>query len=113
MKDLLVEIVIAIRNIVPENFEKVILYVTRFEGTVSFSGDYIDIDHKTHWIDFFNYSIDDGLFQQLYFETQNNSLIHMNWNKAVFILTSDNKLDINYLWDQELQDNVDLYNKDS
>jgi len=49
---------------------------------------------------------------KLYELTQNHPLQHKNWNRAVFTLFPDNKFDMEYIWDQELQDEVDGYNKE-
>lgn len=45
--------------------------------------------------------------------TQSHPLQHKNWNRAKFTLYPNGKFDIEYIWDQELQDQVDKYNKEN
>lgn len=37
---------------------------------------------------------------------------YKNWNRAIFTLYPDNKFDMEYIWDQDLQDRVDGYNSE-
>jgi hypothetical protein len=47
-----------------------------------------------------------------YIFTQTQFPIHKNWNKAIFTLYPDNKVEMEYIWDQELQDEIELLNKE-
>lgn len=38
---------------------------------------------------------------------------YKNWNRAQFTIFPDGKMEIEYIWDQELQDEVDKYNDES
>lgn len=37
---------------------------------------------------------------------------HNKWNKAKFIITPDKKFDMEFIWDQEWQDELDRYNRE-
>ncbi len=83
------------------------LKIKRLEKNVGFEsyytnsvGDRIDIDTSV------NYQTAKAI-HRLYEITQNHPLEHKNWNRAVFTLYSDKEFDMEYIWDQELQDRVD------
>jgi len=88
------------------------LKIKRLEKNVGFECYYIDTKGNNIDIDTsVNYQTAKAI-QKLYEITQNQSLEHINWNRAIFTLYPDSKFDIKYIWDQELQDRVDQYNKD-
>lgn len=112
MKELLVELALAVHKSLSQinSWKKGILYIKRLEGNTGFSTSYVDFDdneikisaaatYKTH-----------KAVKQLYKITQNHALPHKNWNRAIFTLYPDNKSEIEYIWDQELQDKIDGYN---
>lgn len=68
-------------------------------------GDKVDIDTSV------NYQTAKAVIK-LYEITQNYPLEHKKWNRAIFTLYPDNKFDMEYMWDQELQDRVDGYNNE-
>ena len=95
------------------NWKSAALKIKRLEGNVGFESYYvssnegqIDIDTKV------NYQTAKAI-HKLYEFTQNNPLKHKKWNRAVFTLYPDNQFNMEYIWDQELQDEVDGYNKEN
>lgn len=86
------------------------LKIKRLEKNVGFesyylseTGEQVDVDTSV------NYQTAKAV-HNLYDITQNHPLPHKNWNRAIFTLFPDNKFDIEYMWDQELQDRVDGFN---
>ena len=52
----------------------------------------------------------DTAIQELYTITQTQPPIHKDWNKAVFTLYPDGKVNMEYIWDAEWQAEIDKYN---
>ncbi|MGB3467726.1 MAG: hypothetical protein WBA74_20740 [Cyclobacteriaceae bacterium] len=104
-------IAISITNILPieTKFSKAVLEIKRLTGNVGYTGYFITIENDKKWLDKFNLQLQDSNIHKLYEITQNHPLQHKNWNRAVFTLYPDNKFDMEYIWDQELQDRVDGY----
>jgi hypothetical protein len=50
---------------------------------------------------------------ELYTLTQTEFPIHENWNRAKYILFPEGKMEIEYSWDEALQNEVDRYNNES
>jgi len=113
MKEYFVEIAVSLNKIIPEDFNKAILEIKRLEGNVGFTGFYFDLKGDKKWLNIFDFDLDHKVIQKLYKSTQENDLCHKNWNRSIFTLLPDNKFEIEYIWDQELQDQVDGYNNES
>lgn len=86
------------------------LLIKRLVGNIGFTTKYISTSKDVKPLNArFSYT-DYKLVESLYKETQSHPLQHRNWNRAVFTLFPDNKYQIEYIWDQELQNEVDWYN---
>ena len=111
-KDIFLEIAVSIKNIMPaeEQFIEAVLNIMRLTGTVEFTGYYIDERNNKKWLDIFNIKLDSSYIHELYQLTQTLPPVHINWNRANFTLYSDNKISIEYIWDEVLQNEVDNYN---
>ena len=95
------------------SWKSVSLKIKRLEKNVGFESYYIDHkDNKLGVDTSINYQTAKAI-HELYEFTQSHPLEHKNWNRAVFTLYPDNKFDMEYIWDQELQDRVDNYNKEN
>ncbi len=95
-----------------EKFLSAVLEMMRLNKVVEYTGYYYKDNKEKEWLDVFNIEIDDEYIHKLYDITQNEPPIHTNWNRAKFTLFSDGKIEMEYIWDQELQDEVDGYNND-
>lgn len=89
-----------------ENWEKALLeFEVVGDGVVGYTGDYIENSNKKE-IDVEN--IDDDItdwiseLHEITTEGGNNK-----WNRAVFSLTSQGKFDMEFIWDQELNDEIE------
>lgn len=92
-------------------WDKAELEIMRLEGTVRFSAIYInECQQKDVEVNFGFWEARD--IHKLYHITQNEPPVHTNWNRAKFTLFPDGKMQMEYIWDQELQDEVDGYNND-
>ena len=94
------------------SWSKAIIKIMRLEGTARFEGEYFnECEDKGKKIDVnFNFW-EARAVHNIYKITTTEPPIVANWNRAIFTLTSDNKFEMEYNWDQELQDQVDGYNK--
>jgi hypothetical protein len=98
---------------VDTKFKKIILKIMVLDKVAEFSSDMVDLDDNILNLDInmgYKYA---KAIHRLYEITQNHPLEHKNWNRAIFTLYPDNKFDMEYIWDQELQDRVDGYNNES
>ncbi len=113
MRELFAEIAASLHKVTGEGFEKSVLEIKRLEGNVGFTGYYIDDIGVRKWLNIFDFQLDHQSIHNLYRETQEGCLRHKDWNRAIFTLFPDNKFEIEYIWDQELQDEVDRYNREA
>ena len=65
---------------------------------------------KKKWLDIFSFELHESYIEDLYQITRNELPIHKNWNRAKYMLYPEGKMNIEYIWDQELQDEVDQLN---
>jgi hypothetical protein len=114
-KDLFVEISVSIKNIIPaeEKFNEAVLNIMRLTGSVEFTGYYIDESDNKKWLDIFSINLDSSYIHQLYQITQTQPPVHINWNRANFTLYPDNKINVEYIWDEALQNEVDRLNNET
>ena len=99
--------------ILEEDFMSVTLKIKRLEKNVGFQGFYFTSDNERKSLEVWDFEFETDLIHKLYEITQNNPLEHKNWNRAIFTLYPDNQFNMEYIWDQELQDEVDGYNKEN
>ncbi|WP_448635411.1 hypothetical protein [Pedobacter panaciterrae] len=79
------------------------------EGVVGYTGDYLENDEtKDMSVENIDDDITDWLneLHEITTEGGNNK-----WNKSVFSLTPDGKYDMEFIWDQELQDEIERLSK--
>ncbi len=109
------ELAMAVLDILPSDiqFNYVELRIKRLKGNVGFTGHYITHDKKRESLDIWEFRFDTDKIHQLYELTLNHPLQHKDWNRAKFTLYPTGKFDMEYIWDQELQDEVDNYNKEN
>lgn len=94
-------------------FNEAILNIMRLEGVVEFNAYALTKSGEKR-----NLEIDMGYkyakaVLDLYRLTQTQPPFHKNWNRAKYILYPEGKIQIEYIWDQVLQDEVDKYNNES
>ncbi len=92
------------------NWHKAILYIERQEKSVGFKSSYINEKDEEVRIDTEVDYFTSKAVQNLHKNTTNHTLIHIKWNKAKFIITPDSEFEIEYIWDQEWQDEIDRSN---
>lgn len=111
-KEIFIEIAVAIKQIIPknENFREAVLDIMRLDKVVEFTGYYINDDSNKKWLDIFNINLNTDYIHDLYIISQTQAPIHTNWNRAKYTLFPDAKMSIEYIWDQNLQDEIDRLN---
>lgn len=96
-----------------KDWKSVSLKIKRLEKNVGFESYYTDLKNNIIDVDTnVNYQTAKAI-HKLYDITQNHPIEHKNWNRAIFTLYPDNSFEIDYIWDQDLQNQVDTYNKES
>lgn len=94
-----------------QSFDKAVLNIMRQPAMVEFKSYLVENNRKKIDLDIsMGYKYAKAVLE-LYNLTQNSFPVHKNWNRAIFTLFPDNKIEIEYIWDQDLQDEVDKYNK--
>ena len=111
-KEIFNQIAVSIIEILPkgEIFNQAVLEIKRLSGNIGYTGYYITSNNEKKWLNIFNLNIDSSYIEDLYLLSQTYPLIHKNWNRATYILFPEGRMEIEYIWDQELQDEVDKYN---
>lgn len=94
---------------ISEDWYQASLNIEILDGYCSYSGDY-EIDGVENDMDVFEFpeDFDDNLKILHQITTEGG---HNRWNRAVFKLWSDGKFDMEFIWDQELNDEIEGYNK--
>ena len=112
-KEILNQIAISIIDILPqgEQFNYAVLEIKRLNANVEFTGYYITPDAKKRWLDILKFNLDSSYIEDLYQITQTQPPLHRNWNRATYTLFSEGKMEIVYIWDENLQKEVDKFNK--
>lgn len=99
----------ALIDSLPENkpFKYCYMNIERQVGMTGYSARLIDVDGKLCGLepDFDS----DTAIRDLYTITQTQPPIHKDWNKAVFTLYPDGKVNMEYIWDAEWQAELDEY----
>jgi len=112
-KEIFNQIAISIIDVLPqgEQFKYAVLEIKRLDRNVGFTGYYITPNESKKWLDIFSFKLDTSYIEDLYQITQTQPPIHANWNRAKYTLYPEGKMQIDYIWDEELQQEVDKYNK--
>lgn len=91
-------------------FKEAILEIMRLDGVVEFNSYVIDTIGKKISLEVsMGYKSAKAVIE-LYNITQNQPPIHKNWNRAKYTLFPDGKMEIEYIWDEALQKEVDNLN---
>jgi hypothetical protein len=94
-------------------FKEAILNILRLEGVVEFNSYVVDeTDSKINLEVSMGYKYAKAVLE-LYTLTQTEFPIHENWNRAKYTLFPEGRMEIEYIWDDELQKEVDRYNNES
>lgn len=95
-----------INSVIKEEWKEAELHIEAFGQMVSNSGTYINGSDETKQMDVdeFDFELTFDLLdlQKIISEGGSNK-----WNKAIFTLTKGGKFDMEFSWDQELQDEVE------
>ncbi|MBO3099455.1 hypothetical protein [Gelidibacter pelagius] len=111
-KQIFNEIAISIIDILPqgEKFNYAVLEIKRLNANIGFTGYYITPEESKKWLDIFSFKLDTNCIEELYNLTQVEFPIHKNWNRAKYTLFPEGKMEIEYIWDEDLQNEVDRLN---
>ena len=84
-----------------ENWNAAILYIQGDDNYVDTSGQYTDSNKNVQHLDVHHFDSDvDFAIMELH------EMMENKWNKAVFTLASDGHFDMEFIWDQELADEI-------
>lgn len=112
IKEIFSEIGLTVKKSVEniENWSIALLHIKKLLGNTGFESSYINSQGEEIKIDTnVNYRTH-KIISELYDITRTQFPRHKDWNRAIFKLFPNNKFEIEYIWDQELQDEVDKYN---
>jgi len=112
-KEIINQIAISIIDVLPQGelFKYAVLDIKRLDRNVGFTGYYITTNDSKKWLDIFSFKLDSSCIEDLYKITQTQQPIHTNWNRAVYKLFPEGNIEIEYIWDEALQNQVDKINK--
>ncbi|WP_436484727.1 immunity protein YezG family protein [Chitinophaga sp. ARDCPP14] len=95
-----------ISSVIKEDWQSAVLNLEVLDGMVSNTGTYINTSHEEKQIDVdefdFQLTFDILELRSITTEGENNK-----WNKAIFRLESDGKFNMEFIWDQQLHDQVE------
>lgn len=112
-QEVFVVFVKALINAIPDgcSYQYCILQLERLPNYTSAWAKITDYDGNIQVLDIETDLYD--IIQELYTITQTQPPIHKDWNKAVFTLYPDGKVDMEYIWDAEWQARIDKYNEEA
>lgn len=104
----------SILKLIPNlEFQSITLNIKRLEKNLGVQGFYINSHGDRKSLEVWDLDFDVNLIHELYKLSQLPPLKHINWNRAIFKIYPDYKFNIEYIWDQELHDEVEKYNSKS
>lgn len=94
-------------------FKEAVLNITRLEGVVEFSSYVVNLDNsKTNLNVSMGYKYAKAVLE-LHTITQINPPYHKNWNRAKYTLFPEGTMEIEYIFDELLQNEVDRLNNET
>jgi hypothetical protein len=94
-----------------QEFKESVLNIMRLDGVVEFNSYIIDGNgEKVNLEVTMGYKYAKAVLE-LYAITQTQEPIHVNWNKAKYTLFPPGNMKIEYIFDEELQKEIDLINR--
>ncbi len=97
-------------NIIEDDeFLSATLKIERLHKYVGYNGFYFNGKNERKYLDVRNLEINSESIHELYAITTDGG--HNRWNRLEFTLLPTFKFDLQFIWDQEWQDEVDGYNK--
>ncbi len=93
-----------------DNWTEAKLFIIRLFKAVRFNGNYVLEDGSKKYLDVRSIEIETDSIHDLHTITTEGG--HNRWNRLEFTLFPDFKFDLQFIWDQELQDEVDGYNNE-
>ena len=115
IKEIINELANSVLDILPKNeaFQYIVLKIKRLEDNVGFQGFYFDEQGIRKSLSIWDFNFNSDRIHELYKITTEQPPKHKNWNRADFTIYSDGRFNMEYIWDQQLQDEVDKYNNDA
>ncbi|AQW99499.1 hypothetical protein M2T70_11525 [Elizabethkingia anophelis] len=93
-------------SIQSEDWNKATLNIQGDDSYVDTTGEYLDSNDVAQSLDVHNFDADvDFAIMELHEITTEGG--NNKWNKAIFTLTPDGGFDMEFIWDQELQNEID------
>ena len=93
-------------SIQSENWNKATLNIQGDDTYVDTTGEYLDSNNVAQSLDVHNFNADvDFAIMKLHHITTKDG--NNKWNKAIFTLTPDGDFDMKFIWDQQLQNEID------
>jgi hypothetical protein len=82
------------------------LFIEAYPDYVKFTGEYLDQANQNKKMKIRNFNLDEvenAVWELLKITTKNEN---NRWNKAIFRVWPDNNFDMDFIWDQELDDEI-------
>ncbi|MFA0960281.1 hypothetical protein AB9P05_00595 [Roseivirga sp. BDSF3-8] len=90
-------------------WKEVILYIERQEKSIGFKSSYISVDDQEIRVDTEADYFTSKAVKNLYDLTSKHPMKHKNWNKAKFIVDLENQFHIEYIWDQDWENEINSF----
>lgn len=103
------EIEKSLLDYIPGDWSKAVLEINRKDGVSGYFGIYTTKKGENKGIDVWEYSLDDDMIHELHAVTTEDG--QNRWNKLKFTLLAEGKFEVDFIWDQEYQDEVANLNK--
>jgi len=98
-------------NVIDEPWQKATLVIKRVNKAIDFQGNYLAEGGETKGLNMWEYSFNPDFIHELHAITTEGG--HNRWNNLNFILYPTGKFEMDFIWDQEYQDEIDRLNKKS
>jgi hypothetical protein len=96
-----------------ESFRTAWLNIEMASDVIAMDGEYIDLSGNKKNMEVESEIQHFKAVRNIKEITQSHPLQHARWNRAKFTISSDGKFNMEYVWDQSLQDEVEKYRSSS
>ncbi|MCZ4243527.1 hypothetical protein [Pedobacter punctiformis] len=94
-----------INLVINEKWTKAVLYIEVIGEMVSFTGSYFNVNEKKQLdVDEFDFQLTFDLLELHKITTEDG---RNKWNRAIFSLQFAGEFDMEFIWDQDLQDEIE------
>lgn len=100
----------SIVDVIEEPWKEAVMIIKRVYKAAKFEGEYITEDGRKEGINMWEYNFDSTMIHRLHEIITSDGI--SRWNKLVFKILPTGKFELDFIWDQAYQDEMDRLSKE-